>query len=102
MPEDKKHNPCKHCSGTGVDEIEVICAKLEKDNHVRRNRKRMAWLSLLSCIVVVLLMMFVVDESRLGLLGDVMTWFFLIMGSIVGTYIGFSSISVDGKGGFKR
>jgi DMSO reductase anchor subunit len=93
---------CPSCNGSGLRSLKTAVELYEKNNHVKRNRKRMAWLALFSCMVVVLLMMFVVDETRLNLLNDVMTWFFLIMGSIVGTYIGFSSIVVDGKGRFRK
>lgn len=93
---------CRVCRGTGRDVVQLEIEQYEKENHIKRNRKRMAWIALISCLAVVLLMMFVVEETRIDLLADVMTWFFLIMGSIVGTYIGFSSIAVAGKGRFTR
>lgn len=80
----------------------VITEDMYKNLVQRSNRKKMAWTALVACLVVVFLMMFVVKESRIPLLSDVMTFFFLIMGSIVGTYIGFTSIGFTGKGVFKK
>jgi hypothetical protein len=86
---------CDSCEKTELESVEDFCERFEKENHIKRNRKQMAWISLISCHIVVILMMFFVEESRLNLLGDVMTWFFLIMGSIVGAYIGFTTIAKD-------
>jgi len=86
-----------------IEEQSLVEAEdLYRDLAHRTNRKRMAWTALISCLLVVFLMMFVVKESRIPLLSDVMTFFFLIMGSIVGTYIGFSSVGFTGKGMFKK
>lgn len=65
---------------------------MEKVNNSKRTqRKRMAWVALISMDVVVILAMLAVKESRLSVLSEMMTWFFLGMTSIVGTYVGFSS-----------
>ena len=62
----------------------------------------MAWTALVSCNIGVLLMMFAVPESRLSVLQEVMTWFFFIMGSIVGSYIGFTSFDGGKLGSFTK
>lgn len=57
-----------------------------------QNRRRMAWIALISILVVTLLAFFVVEESRLKLLGDVINMFYLSMASIVGAYVGFATL----------
>ena len=57
-----------------------------------QNRRRMAWIALTSILVVTVLAFFVVAESRLKLLGDVINMFYLSMASIVGAYVGFATL----------
>ena len=57
-----------------------------------KNRRRMAWLSLISILIVTILAFFIVAESRLKLLGDVINMFYLTMASIVGAYVGFATL----------
>ena len=57
-----------------------------------RNRRRMAWTALVSILVVTFLSFFIVDESRLKLLSDVINMFYLSMASIVGAYVGFATL----------
>jgi len=65
---------------------------MEKINSSKRTqRKRMAWVAIISMDVIALLAMLAVKESRLSVLSEMMTWFFLGMTSIVGAYVGFSS-----------
>lgn len=64
---------------------------MEKINSKRTQRKRMAWVALASMDIMALLAMLAVKESRLSVLSEMMTWFFLGMTSIVGAYVGFSS-----------
>lgn len=56
-----------------------------------RNRRKMAWVSLISMLVVTLLAFFVIPESRLSLLSEVITWFYLGMVSVIGAYMGFTT-----------
>ena len=51
----------------------------------------MAWIALISILAVTILAFFVVEESRLKLLGDVINMFYLSMASIVGAYVGFAT-----------
>ena len=55
-----------------------------------QNRRRMAWLSLASILVITVLILFtkIVPESRLTILGDVITWFYFSMASVIGMYMG--------------
>lgn len=57
-----------------------------------KNRRRMAWIALISILIVTILAFFVVVESRLKLLGDVINMFYLSMASIVGAYVGFATL----------
>jgi hypothetical protein len=56
-----------------------------------RNRRRMAYFSLFSIMLVTYWALFVVPESRLKILGEVITWFYFVMASVVGGYVGFSA-----------
>lgn len=56
-----------------------------------RNRRRMAYFSLFSIVIVTYWALFVVPEDRLKILEEIITWFFFIMGSVVGAYMGFSA-----------
>jgi uncharacterized membrane protein YhaH (DUF805 family) len=62
------------------------------NNRRWQNRRRMAWTSLFFIICVVLLSMFIVPIERLEVLEEIITWFFFIMGSIIGAYVGFSTL----------
>ena len=57
-----------------------------------QNRRKMAWIALTSVLIVTILAFFVVEESRLKLLGDVINMFYLSMASIVGAYVGFATL----------
>jgi len=55
---------------------------------VRRNRRRMAWLSLGSMIVIVLLMMFFVNPTRIESLNGIIETLFYCLSAIVLAYNG--------------
>ena len=57
-----------------------------------KNRRRMAWVALFSIIVVTYLAFFKVPLDRLAVLKEVITWFYFVMGSIVGAYVGFATL----------
>ena len=57
----------------------------------RVNRRRQAWVSLWSMIVVTLLLMFAVPESKIKLITDILPFFYITMASVVGAYHGFSA-----------
>jgi polyferredoxin len=66
-----------------------------------KNRRRMAWLSLTSMIILTYLIIFtdLAPESKLHVLGDVITWFYFSMASVVGCYMGFTTYArVKGSG----
>ena len=55
------------------------------------NRRRMAWVSLLSIIWVTHLACFVIGVERVKVLSDLLSWFFTAMAALVGTYMGVAS-----------
>jgi len=57
----------------------------------------MAWIALLSILVVTGLMMFVVDMERLDKLSDVVVWFYMSMATVIGAYMG-ASVYANVKG----
>lgn len=72
--------------------------EIEVDNMRWKNRRRMAWISLISILLVTAVMIFYVPEARLTKLETVITWFYMVMASIVGAYMGFATLSmIKGK-----
>lgn len=63
----------------------------EMENRRWKNRRYMAWLSFLSILVVTYLAFFVIDITKLDKLDDIITWFYTIMGTVVGAYMGLST-----------
>jgi len=53
-----------------------------------KNRRRMAWTSLIYMISKTLLLMFVVEPSRISVLSEPITWSYFCAAAIVGAYMG--------------
>lgn len=65
-----------------------------------QNRRRMSWVSLISMTVVTYLILFtnLVSVERLGVLGEVITWYYFCSASIIGMYMGATTwASIKGK-----
>jgi len=65
-----------------------------------KNRRRMAWLSLVSIILVTMLILFteIVQIERLKVLTEVITWFYFSCASVIGMYMGATTwASIKGK-----
>lgn len=60
-----------------------------------KNRRRMAWVSLVSMILLTFMIMFTeaIDVERLKVLGDVITWYYFSCASVVGAYMGFTTMA---------
>lgn len=56
-----------------------------------KNRRRMAWLSLVALIASGFSLMFFVPESRLSQLNGILELYWLSLGGIVGAYVGMSA-----------
>ena len=65
-----------------------------------KNRRRMAWISLISIVVVTVLILFtnIVEVERLKVLSEVITWFYFSCASIIGMYMGATTFAhIKGK-----
>jgi len=65
-----------------------------------KNRRRMSWVSLISMTLVTYLILFtnLVSVERLGVLGEVITWYYFCSASIIGMYMGATTwASIKGK-----
>lgn len=78
---------------TNVNNTNKVSIKAASVTYIEQwvNRRRMAWLALISIIVITLLALFWISETRLTNASDVLTWFFITMSSIVGAYMGLST-----------
>jgi hypothetical protein len=53
-----------------------------------KNRRKMAWTSLIYMIIKTLLLLFVVDPERMKILSEPIIWSYFCSTAIVGTYMG--------------
>lgn len=70
-----------------------VVSKKEEEIYERKakNRRRMAWLSLVALIASGFSLMFFVPESRLSQLNGILELYWLSLGGIVGAYVGMSA-----------
>lgn len=76
---------------TCIEETVLTEKEIIANEKIRwENRRRMAWLCLISMIVLTFAITFseLVSEKKLQTLSDVITWFYFSMVSIIGFYIG--------------
>ena len=89
--DEPKHKPHDH-SHKKEDKNQINNEKIDDIQLQRirwKNRRRMAWISLLSMIVVTaILLTSLIPESRVSVLSDVITWFYFSMASVIGFYMG--------------
>ena len=62
--------------------------RFDEGTRKRMNRRRMAWTSLISMLVIVFLLMFFVQETRIVELTPVIDTVIFCLSSIVGAYLG--------------
>ena len=57
------------------------------------NRRRMAWTSLISMVLITALILFtpLCPESRLKIVNEVITWYYFACASVIGAYMGFTT-----------
>lgn len=72
-----------------------VISKKEEEIYERKakNRRRMAWLSLVALIASGFSLMFLVPENRLAQLNGILELYWLSLGGIVGAYVGMSAWS---------
>lgn len=63
-------------------------AEVQLDKERWRNRRWMAWIALGSMIGMAAAVLFVVPETKLDKLDEIIAWFMMAMASIIGTYLG--------------
>ena len=57
-----------------------------------RNRRKMAWVALISMILLMLVLLFgPISIERITTLKDPIIWFFFSMTSVIGAYMGFTT-----------
>lgn len=56
-----------------------------------KNRRRMAWVSLIAMILTAFALIFIVPEARLEKLDGLLELYWISLGGIVGAYVGISS-----------
>lgn len=57
-----------------------------------QHRRRMAYVALFSMLVVTYWCLFKVPLDKLNILDEIISWFYITMGSIVGAYVGFATL----------
>lgn len=67
-----------------------------------RTRRRLAYISITSIIMVTYWAFFKLDIDKLNALKDIISWFYTIMGSIIGSYVGFSTIDDKWQNEYKE
>lgn len=76
----------------GIDDRKQEKLTLRMSTDRWKNRRRMAWTALVAILCVTYLALFKVPLERLAVLKEVITWFYFVMGSIVGAYVGFATL----------
>jgi len=88
--------------------MKIIIIKSDKNNKntknnskeiIRwKNRRRMAWISLLSILIVTAILLFIpISIERVKALSNTIEWFYFSMASIIGAYMGFTTWSSNNK-----
>lgn len=70
-----------------------VISDMEEDLYEKKakNRRLMAWVSLLAMIFVGVAILFVVPESRLQKINSMLDLFWISLGGVVGAYVGIST-----------
>jgi len=62
-----------------------------------KNRRRMAWTSLIYIIIKTILILFVVDAERMAIITEPITWSYFCAAGIVGAYMGAATFEHLGR-----
>lgn len=57
-----------------------------------KHRRRMAYMAMLSVIAVTYQLMFHITAEKIKALENIITWYYITMGSIIGAYLGFATL----------
>jgi hypothetical protein len=68
------------------------------DDERWKHRRRMAYISLAAVMLVTYWCLFEIEVERVKALDTIITWFYIIMGSVVGAFVGFATLDDKWKG----
>lgn len=57
-----------------------------------KHRRRMAYMAMLSVMVITVCLVFYVPADKLAALDTIISWFYITMGTIIGAYLGFATL----------
>jgi len=85
--------------------MEELEQELSKENEIMeierkkwRGRRRMAWIALLSMIILTFFLFSPkIPDTRITILVEAITWFYFSMASIIGAYMGFTTWASKSK-----
>jgi exosortase/archaeosortase len=84
METNEKQNP--------VDEEICLQDSTKIDKVKKRNRRYMAWISLFTIILIIVLFFFApISDNRLKIIVDSVSMICWVLGGVIGTYMGFST-----------
>lgn len=73
--------------------FEERLAQSSRINNLRwKNRRRMAWIALISMLIVTYWALFKIPVERIEHLDDIITFFYLTMSGIIMGYLGFATL----------
>lgn len=77
------------------EEVKEEKRQLELEKARWKNRRRMAWISLISIITVTATLLFtdIVSEEKIKVMSEIITWFYFACASVIGAYMGFTTWS---------
>lgn len=81
--------------GTTTELSTVTKEEILADKLRWKNRRMMAWCALTSMILITLGLLFTdfCSEDRLKIVGELITWYYFVMTSIIGAYMGFTTLA---------
>jgi hypothetical protein len=58
-----------------------------------KNRRRMAWTSVVGMLIVTALLFFApIDNERLKIIAEPITWYYFCSSAVIGAYMGFTTV----------
>jgi len=91
IPADEKEKRYQTLSTSDMQNQEVI-TDVELQKLRWKNRRRMAWLSLITMIAVTFILLFApIPEARIKVLSEPITWSYFALASVIGAYMGFTT-----------
>ncbi|MFW9871618.1 MAG: hypothetical protein ACFFG0_00835 [Candidatus Thorarchaeota archaeon] len=65
---------------------------IELEKRKWKNRRKMAWTSLISMNIITLILLFApISDARLKVIAEPLTWSYLAFTSVIGAYMGFTT-----------